>query len=127
RPLPAVSSYPCLQERCSAPPSPSVHHWSSLRPGGHPVRHSFPTRRSSDLHCRLLRLQRRGRHPEFYFFYPSHPFRAGGVYHGSQDRKSTRLNSSHVSISYAVFCLKKKMIKRLLLASAHLKTHSAKP
>src|SRR5699024_12004474 len=28
----------------------------------------------------------------------------------SQDRKSTRLNSSHVSISYAVFCLKKKTI-----------------
>src|SRR5699024_11782248 len=30
--------------------------------------------------------------------------------HGSQarDRKSTRLNSSHVSISYAVFCLKQK-------------------
>src|SRR5699024_12761641 len=27
---------------------------------------------------------------------------------GSRDRKSTRLNSSHVSISYAVFCLKKK-------------------
>src|SRR5699024_11542216 len=27
------------------------------------------------------------------------------------DRKSTRLNSSHVSISYAVFCLKKKKIK----------------
>src|SRR5699024_12736664 len=27
---------------------------------------------------------------------------------GSLDRKSTRLNSSHVSISYAVFCLKKK-------------------
>src|SRR5438067_4801299 len=26
----------------------------------------------------------------------------------SKDRKSTRLNSSHVSISYAVFCLKKK-------------------
>src|SRR5699024_12081173 len=26
---------------------------------------------------------------------------------GQQDRKSTRLNSSHVSISYAVFCLKK--------------------
>src|SRR5699024_11381413 len=26
----------------------------------------------------------------------------------AQDRKSTRLNSSHVSISYAVFCLKKK-------------------
>src|SRR5438067_9094203 len=29
-----------------------------------------------------------------------------------QDRKSTRLNSSHVSISYAVFCLKKKKKKK---------------
>src|SRR5438067_8424238 len=28
---------------------------------------------------------------------------------GAADRKSTRLNSSHVSISYAVFCLKKKI------------------
>src|SRR5438874_12995259 len=27
---------------------------------------------------------------------------------GARDRKSTRLNSSHVEISYAVFCLKKK-------------------
>src|SRR5437667_2715125 len=27
---------------------------------------------------------------------------------GSPDRKSTRLNSSHITISYAVFCLKKK-------------------
>src|SRR5690606_41891971 len=27
---------------------------------------------------------------------------------GNEDRKSTRLNSSHVKISYAVFCLKKK-------------------
>src|SRR5207253_10788699 len=27
---------------------------------------------------------------------------------GTKDRKSTRLNSSHVAISYAVFCLKKK-------------------
>src|SRR2546426_7383994 len=32
---------------------------------------------------------------------------AGGV-----DRKSTRLNSSHLVISYAVFCLKKKKIKK---------------
>src|SRR5690606_40624613 len=32
-----------------------------------------------------------------------------------QDRKSTRLNSSHVKISYAVFCLKKKKRGRLLL------------
>src|SRR5690625_1593106 len=30
---------------------------------------------------------------------------------GLQDRKSTRLNSSHVAISYAVFCLKKKNIR----------------
>src|SRR5699024_12622467 len=30
--------------------------------------------------------------------------------HTALDRKSTRLNSSHVSISYAVFCLKKKKI-----------------
>src|SRR5690606_42148313 len=30
---------------------------------------------------------------------------------GDRDRKSTRLNSSHVNISYAVFCLKKKRIK----------------
>src|SRR5690625_6358104 len=29
-----------------------------------------------------------------------------------KDRKSTRLNSSHVAISYAVFCLKKKQYKR---------------
>src|SRR3712207_9254752 len=28
--------------------------------------------------------------------------------HHAQDRKSTRLNSSHANISYAVFCLKKK-------------------
>src|SRR5438067_5644407 len=37
--------------------------------------------------------------------------RGGGVraWFPEQDRKSTRLNSSHVSISYAVFCLKKKI------------------
>src|SRR5436309_8382906 len=31
--------------------------------------------------------------------------------HSGRDRKSTRLNSSHVKISYAVFCLKKKKQK----------------
>src|SRR3712207_8113688 len=31
-----------------------------------------------------------------------------GTRHGQLDRKSTRLNSSHANISYAVFCLKKK-------------------
>src|SRR2546430_2896615 len=33
--------------------------------------------------------------------------------HGQLDRKSTRLNSSHSQISYAVFCLKKKNITAL--------------
>src|SRR5699024_12080889 len=33
-------------------------------------------------------------------------------YEAFGDRKSTRLNSSHVSISYAVFCLKKKKINK---------------
>src|SRR5690625_7409807 len=74
-----------------------------------PDLHSFPTRRSSDLSQRysapvvlLLRLEppphalEQLAHPDFD--------RAGpGI-----DRKSTRLNSSHVAISYAVFCLKKK-------------------
>src|SRR3712207_7442034 len=38
------------------------------------------------------------------------PLLAEGQRHGgyAQDRKSTRLNSSHANISYAVFCLKKK-------------------
>src|SRR2546430_9766839 len=34
--------------------------------------------------------------------------REGGALPGRRDRKSTRLNSSHSQISYAVFCLKKK-------------------
>src|SRR5437667_3413477 len=33
-------------------------------------------------------------------------------YDQSTDRKSTRLNSSHITISYAVFCLKKKKHKK---------------
>src|SRR5947209_20521684 len=36
---------------------------------------------------------------------------SGGSPHRSLDRKSTRLNSSHANISYAVFCLKKKKKK----------------
>src|SRR6266496_4754104 len=35
-----------------------------------------------------------------------------------QDRKSTRLNSSHVEISYAVFCLKKKKTKNQAVATS---------
>src|SRR3712207_8696288 len=37
-----------------------------------------------------------------------------------QDRKSTRLNSSHANISYAVFCLKKKHITTIFLLGLHL-------
>src|SRR5436309_4440905 len=44
--------------------------------------------------------------------------RTGSRYDRSiPDRKSTRLNSSHVKISYAVFCLKKKIVDML---SAHM-------
>src|SRR5438067_7004071 len=39
----------------------------------------------------------------------------------SLDRKSTRLNSSHVSISYAVFCLKKKKKKKYKCAIRYMK------
>src|SRR5258708_31157149 len=45
------------------------------------------------------------------FEYPRNPSFAG-----LQDRKSTRLNSSHQIISYAVFCLKKK---KYLITNAH--------
>src|SRR3712207_7980469 len=38
-----------------------------------------------------------------------------GRVEGERDRKSTRLNSSHANISYAVFCLKKKKSSNTLL------------
>src|SRR5438132_7603630 len=60
--------------------------------------HSFPTRRSSDLSVATVRTWFRPHAPA-----PTTPsFRR-------LDRKSTRLNSSHTVISYAVFCLKKKI------------------
>src|SRR5205814_7683544 len=88
--------------------------------------HSFPTRRSSDLLSRA-----RSSNPELPRAFPEmHRLRAGRAaddtkrrkwsarirlthHYESQpianvDRKSTRLNSSHLGISYAVFCLKKK-------------------
>src|SRR5262245_64588889 len=81
--------------------------------GDHRDLHSFPTRRSSDLnrmclactsmdaldHDILRHLQENGRMSNLDLA------RAIGL---SPDRKSTRLNSSHLGISYAVFCLKKK-------------------
>src|SRR5207245_11548001 len=69
--------------------------------------HSFPTRRSSDLPAPQ---HLRGG----FFFQPRHALRSSrGLRRPERsacrgDRKSTRLNSSHGSISYAVFCLKKK-------------------
>src|SRR5579884_3668653 len=43
-----------------------------------------------------------------------------------RDRKSTRLNSSHVAISYAVFCLKKKKKQRKVKRSKKKKTKTKK-
>src|SRR2546422_4573494 len=45
--------------------------------------------------------------------------------HVRSDRKSTRLNSSHGYISYAVFCLKKKKNKNnsVTVSTAHNRTH----
>src|SRR5690349_23201140 len=103
-----------------------MFHFVCSRPGARRPLHSFPTRRSSDLvvtrgsHVRHLgddresmqerprRLPReelgaaRAQTEEV----PSDGEHVGGV--EVPDRKSTRLNSSHVEISYAVFCLKKK-------------------
>src|SRR5205085_9569027 len=65
--------------------------------------HSFPTRRSSDLDGfgGALAIVR-GATGEHHLSPPLLYTR------DLQDRKSTRLNSSHSQISYAVFCLKKK-------------------
>src|SRR5215510_15399665 len=51
--------------------------------------------------------------------------RVGGRAGGAPDRKSTRLNSSHVAISYAVFCLKKKKkpSRRLFLSKKRKKNN----
>src|SRR5690606_41452267 len=102
------------------------------RSGAHRDLHSFPTRRSSDLEVqnlipeglRTLDLKEflermEGMDPFFEDIKkaqrPGHVLRYVGDLHGDLqqdkgvlDRKSTRLNSSHVKISYAVFCLKKK-------------------
>src|SRR5437764_10874810 len=70
--------------------------------GAHRDLHSFPTRRSSDL-AQLVNGRLR---PTFRSIWLA----GGGVLSAEclRDRKSTRLNSSHRCISYAVFCLKKK-------------------
>src|SRR5207253_10770735 len=94
-----------------------------------PLLHSFPTRRSSDLvdttSVRRMLSVRPGdwfRQDQLYVtqrdLYGLGMFRSVNVVladtaprpggDSTVDRKSTRLNSSHVAISYAVFCLKKK-------------------
>src|SRR5207244_11949314 len=90
-----------------------------------PYLHSFPTRRSSDLRIRLFmrplgllaRLVERRKARSFATDSARfrHHDRTGAQWGccpklpgASSDRKSTRLNSSHQIISYAVFCLKKK-------------------
>src|SRR5438132_6534190 len=65
---------------------------------------SFPTRRSSDLSPRSWRYARRS----CSGCMGSTGGRWGDGSGRGGDRKSTRLNSSHTVISYAVFCLKKK-------------------
>src|SRR5690606_41856463 len=79
--------------------------------------HAFPTRRSSDLRRRARDPRPRARDVARRRVGGAHrrdPRRPradrGARLHLSAagDRKSTRLNSSHVKISYAVFCLKKK-------------------
>src|SRR2546422_7646468 len=56
--------------------------------------------------------------------------RYGSISHGApsslcnRDRKSTRLNSSHGYISYAVFCLKKKKKHHEMSSNRHTHSHS---
>src|SRR5690606_41827705 len=87
-----------------------------------PYLHSFPTRRSSDLLDRafLAGMGMESVHPGaktipealFMLYQMTFAIITVALVAGSVadriDRKSTRLNSSHVTISYAVFCLKKK-------------------
>src|SRR5437879_12460139 len=78
--------------------------------GSHRDLHSFPTRRSSDLKLEILFAKIDS------FEYSQEVARHLGVLPAIavgliRDRKSTRLNSSHRCISYAVFCLKKKKKK----------------
>src|SRR5947208_10221881 len=82
--------------------------------------HSFPTRRSSDLSVLVGLVAQRADSLELAFLHQLrhvddqlrlvHLVRQLGDddLRLARDRKSTRLNSSHQIISYAVFCLKKK-------------------
>src|SRR5690625_6369398 len=80
--------------------------------------HSFPTRRSSDLSNIILPhstneyvFKNRSliKRNSYTFIKTKRKFNYQ-LLCKIKDRKSTRLNSSHVAISYAVFCLKKKKV-----------------
>src|SRR5690606_42090345 len=99
--------------------------------GAHRDLHSFPTRRSSDLVGFTLRIDGGLRFVGFGSFRLLFEFvrilkgelRSIGILverDVALDRKSTRLNSSHVKISYAVFCLKKKRIKKRTKHTHHM-------
>src|SRR3712207_7033359 len=78
------------------------HHPPETRPDcllSYPSRGRGETQRSRSIIC----LDTPGRVPEV-----TQPSSASWRQHACSDRKSTRLNSSHANISYAVFCLKKK-------------------
>src|SRR5438876_6664362 len=69
--------------------------------------HSFLTRRSSDLKD-LAKASQQGQFRDDLLF----RLNVLPIHIPPLDRKSTRLNSSHPSISYAVFCLKKKTVTK---------------
>src|SRR5690625_5351974 len=76
--------------------------------------HSFPTRRSSDLPAVNQHVEQvyrsKLRISDITEQFPDRSIQLKNYINlkSERDRKSTRLNSSHVAISYAVFCLKKK-------------------
>src|SRR5205814_9399213 len=80
---------------------------------------SFPTRRSSDLDPRWAAIsglwQFDGSSAKYLAPSSGDGMQPYGIaltnLNLTEDRKSTRLNSSHLGISYAVFCLKKKKTK----------------
>src|SRR5690606_41665337 len=89
------------------------------RSGAHRDLHSFPTRRSSDLSSMGMpdpsfgaSIHRRSKSKPSRQATSRWRAACGVGSTAERDRKSTRLNSSHVKISYAVFCLKKKTQKR---------------
>src|SRR5690348_17935183 len=85
--------------------------------GDHRDLHSFPTRRSSD----LFGVSLGGLIPWANVGRVALAAAVSAAVLATTDRKSTRLNSSHPSISYAVFCLKKKKNKQCHHFSPHYK------